>query len=440
MKKILSTSTFLLVFVLFSLLQCSQPTPNPNFITSDIGNFWEAFDKITTTKDSALQYQYLQELFLDKGTPGLEGIMAARRYTPKSYIDAINNYPKFWASIRENTLKSKSYAQDIETGVDQLRKVYPNMKPGKVYFTMGVFRTPGTTIDSIVLIGTEMATGDPTLDVSEFPEQLDYVKNYYQSNPVENIVFLNVHEFVHTQQNNHDYILLYRTIYEGVAEFVAVQATGKASTIPAIQYGKENEARVKDKFISEMLTSAGINNWLYNNTNNEFGTRDLGYYVGYAICEGFYNNASNKAEAIKTMIELDYNKPTAIRNFVDKSGYFSQPMENLEKIYEEKRPKVVSIQEFENGTKDVDPSLKKVTVFFSQKMNIERRGFEFGPLGQEHVLSVKNFLGFAEDGKSMSFEISLTPNKQFQVLLSAAFQDEAGNALKPYLIDITTSN
>jgi hypothetical protein len=50
-----------------------------------------AYDKISSTKDSSLQYDYLNKLFLEKGSPGLKAIMQARDYTAKSYVDAINN-------------------------------------------------------------------------------------------------------------------------------------------------------------------------------------------------------------------------------------------------------------------------------------------------------------------------------------------------------------
>jgi hypothetical protein len=47
---------------------------NGNVITTDITNFWNAYDQIITTQDSVLQYKYLDSLYLDKGTAGLEVI------------------------------------------------------------------------------------------------------------------------------------------------------------------------------------------------------------------------------------------------------------------------------------------------------------------------------------------------------------------------------
>ena len=52
----------------------------PAFVTVDIDHFWAAYDQIISTRDSLRQYEYLQRLFLDKGTPGLRALMDARGY------------------------------------------------------------------------------------------------------------------------------------------------------------------------------------------------------------------------------------------------------------------------------------------------------------------------------------------------------------------------
>ena len=100
-----------------------------SLITTDIRNFWDAYNKITATKDSAQQYQYLNTLFIEKGTPGLAAMMKARHYTARSYIDAINEYPRFWNSIRANTLQADRFAKAIDADVRKLKSVYPELQP-----------------------------------------------------------------------------------------------------------------------------------------------------------------------------------------------------------------------------------------------------------------------------------------------------------------------
>lgn len=426
--------------IFFSACQTSssEAISASTVVSSDIQNFWEAYDAITATQDSARQYRLINELFIDKGTPGLEGIMWARRYTDQSYVEAINSFPKYWESVRKNLLKAPDYAAEIADGVDRFKKLYPEMRPAKIYFTVGAFRTSGTTIDSMVCIGSEMALADAQTDVSELPESMNYVKEYLKTDPVSDIVFLNVHEYVHTQQNNHEYNLLNRCVYEGIAEFVAVQAMEQASSSPAMAYGKDFYEEVKAQFVKELFNT-NTYNWLYNNDDNIFGVTNMGYFVGYEIAELYYKKAEDKQKAIKTMIELDFAPDPSFDEFVDASGYLPGPVDSLRAVFEENRPRVVRIAPFENGSQELIPGKITVTVEFSEPMNKGARGFDFGPLGDQNVMRVENFLGFSEDGKLLSFETTLQPDKQHQVLLTSRFMSQAASLpLKPYLIDVKT--
>jgi len=425
---------------LLVMITLSIPGQSQNIITTDIDNFWAAYDKITATKDSAQQYQYLDDLFLKKGTPGLEAIMQARNYTPKSYIDAINNYPKYWNSIRANTLKASSFAGQIAEGIDKLRALYPVLKPATIYFTIGAFRTSGTTLDDQVLIGAEMALGDEKVDVSELPVSMNYVKDYLAGNPIEDQVFLNVHEFVHTQQASAiGTELLNACLREGVAEFIAVKAVEQPSTTPAVAFGQLNEERVRAAFQRQMF-HLSYSYWLWSDMENEFAVRDLGYYVGYAIAERYYEKAEDKKRAIKELIEVDYRDNEAVARIVDESGYFSKPVKKLRKTFAKTRPKVISVSPIKNGDKNVDPSIKKVTIEFSQPMDTRFTSFDLGPLGMDGLMRVQKLVGFSEDGRSVTVEVNLEPGRPYQLLVNWGFRNEEGVPLKPFLIDFRTSD
>jgi hypothetical protein len=291
-----------LLLTIASLLMLSNvfcQTITDQFITSDIGNFWAAYDKISATKDSVEQYDALNKLFLDKGTVGLKAFMKLKNYSAKSYINAINRYPLFWQSVRANTLKTKESAEAIGLNINKLKGLYPELKPAKLYFTIGAFRSNGTTQDSMVLIGSELAMADSHVETKGLPKQLSHLKPYFESNPIENVVFLNVHEYVHTQQkSNIGHDVLSYCLLEGVAEFMAVKTMEKASPTPAIEFGKKNNEAIKQSFINDMFTE-NYDNWLWNSFDNAFKMRDLGYYVGYAICEKYYEAAKKKKRSHK---------------------------------------------------------------------------------------------------------------------------------------------
>ena len=87
---------------------CSQPLEQP-FFASDIEHFWEAYDQILATSDTLEQKRLFEELYIKRGSPGLEAIMEVRNYTTEEYLQAIHNYPEFWQSIRAQTLRAPEF-------------------------------------------------------------------------------------------------------------------------------------------------------------------------------------------------------------------------------------------------------------------------------------------------------------------------------------------
>lgn len=430
----ISALLFLLLIVSCSTRQRKQK----NIIADDIVNFWKAYDKITSTKDTILQYAYLDSLYLQKATAGLRAIREVRNYTPEDYITAINNYPKFWNSIRKNTLQVDKYSQELEKGIEKLKEIYPELKPATVYFTIGALRTNGTVLDSLVLIGSELAMTDKNTISSEFSEPLQEArKTFFETNPIDNLVLLNAHEFIHTQQKPMVYNLLSQVIYEGVAEFVSATALQVSPATPAIAFGKKNEKRVKERFEHEMFYPNNTSKWLWSNAPNEFGIRDLGYYIGYQMCENFYHKSSDKKQAIKKLIELDYSNEKEVEAFVKEAGFFTTSLDELYERFDKKRPVVLGIKEFENESKQVDSNLKQITINFSQPLNGYNTGVDYGELGENAFPKVVNRV-WGEDNKSWTLTVELEPKKEYQLLISNNFRTQDDVPLKPYIVHFVT--
>lgn len=427
-----------LVLLCLTIQVSAQESQTANIVKEDISNFWQAYDKIRATEDSALQLKYLRELYLDKGTEGLTGIVRARRYKASEYLFAINEYPKFWNSIRQNTQSVNTYASKIQTGIDGFKNLYPSYKDAKVYFEIGVFRTPGTTIDGMVLIGAEMAMTNKHTDVSEFPPSLDYFKNYTRLNPIEDLAFLNIHEFVHTQQNTPwAYDLLSQSLFEGSAEFMAELASGQKSIQPSMQYGTENDEQVQKAFTKEMF-SPHYYNWIWNNTNNQFNTRDLGYYVGYAISKKHYEQSSNKELAIKELIELDYTNPQSIEAFVQKTGYFPKSIMEYKEAYEANRPRIESINGLGDIDSLVDSDINSFTINFSEAMDKRFVGTLLGESGEAGFPEITN-MSFSDDGKSMTYEVKLESDKSYDLIISDAYRNEKAVPVIPFNLKFKTA-
>ena len=81
--------------------------------TEDIDHFWTAYDSIQKTPDSLQQVEIIKSLYIKKGTPGLKAFMLAREYSAGLWVKLIRNYPKFWQSIRPNTLAVQTTSKEI---------------------------------------------------------------------------------------------------------------------------------------------------------------------------------------------------------------------------------------------------------------------------------------------------------------------------------------
>ena len=428
---------FLFFFISLLFFNCDKtPKVQQEIINTDIKNFWKAYDHILAVNDSTLQLKYLEEYFLDKATEGQQGMIRARNYTPKEYLNAIKSYPRFWNSIRNNTLNTTQFDIQIRAGIENLKEIYPGLKPATIYYTMGVFRSPGTGFDDLALIGSEFALGDRYTVTEEFPENLNYVKNYYSINPPAFLDFLNIHEYVHTQQKPALNNTLSQSLYEGIADFIAAKVTHKKPPFKYDNFGLKNEAKLKIAFENELFNIRKMGDWMWNE-NNQFKTRDLIYFIGARIAEANYEKASDKKAAIKKMIELDYNNDTEIEEYVNNSGYFSTTLKDLEQQFEESRPTVKAINQFKNGSQNVPAGLSEITLYFSEKMDINIKSTGFGELGKDHFPKVTS-IDFAEDGLSITYKVNLEPNKRYQILLENGYRTENEIPLKPFLIDFKT--
>lgn len=99
--------------------------------------------------------------------------------------------------------------------------------------------------------------------------------------------------------------------------------TGRMPELDYVRYGPAHDPAIRAAFRKDMQGN-DYSGWLYNNTDNAFATRDLGYYVGYAICKAYHARRADKAAAIREMIELDFADAAAVQRFVDASGYFAE--------------------------------------------------------------------------------------------------------------------
>ncbi len=407
----------------------------PSIVSGDITHFWQAYDRVILTDDTVEQQSIVTEEFINKASAGQQRMMLERNYSVEDYVHTMTTHQGFWNSIRSTTEELEPFDSEIIEGLTAFRRVYPQLSDAKVYYTMGAHRSPGTGVDSLVMIGTEFALGKRSTETSELKEHL---QQYYKINPVDHLKFLVVHEYVHTQQQEMVHNLLSLALYEGIADFVANIVTNETSPFDAFQYGAKNRDRIRERFEADLFRPKAVFNWLWNSTQNEFGTSDLGYFVGFNIASAYYNQATDQTKALAELIELDYENEDEVGRIVDASGYLSASLDSLYANYDASRPTVINVEGVQNLSDNVSPGRQTLTLHFSEPMNTASRGFDFGPLGEEHVLRVDSVIGFSADSTSFTFEVELEPNKHYQSLATNRFMSAKGMPMKAFLLDVQT--
>lgn len=300
-----------------------EPENAKTVLTADIDHFWQAVDALSNCKSHADSLSAIQKLYFDRATDGLIDFIAARDLTAEAQLKLIARYPKFYASIRKNTLGVKNSEKVIQELFTKFQSLYANFKPFKVCFAIGILNTGGTVSDKFVLIGTEISASSKDVDLSEFIAYKETNRANMLSGDgdlVQKIRNMVAHECVHTQQKNMSDTaatcpLLWQVLKEGICDFIGEMVAGKQINSVAHEYGDKHEKELWDELRSN-LCSSDMSKWLYNGQSAKDRPGDLGYYMGYRIAKAYYEQATDKRQAIVDMIEL-----TLPMEFLQKSKY-----------------------------------------------------------------------------------------------------------------------
>jgi len=311
MKKI----PLLILFILIFGIANSQ---NKQIIeTSDIENFWRAYDKLKYASNKTDSINIIQTEYIDKSTEYFKEFIKIRNFKAEEYISLIEKYPRFWISIRKETENVKNRKDEIEKILDKYESEIPNFKRPNVCFAIGCLRTGGTVSENLILIGTEIAASTPKTDKSELSNWLQSVIGTFGD-----IVSMVSHETIHTQQNG-GYLrgLVEHTINEGVADFLSEKISGLTINKIAFTYGLENDCDLRKEFLEDFsINKNDFSNWLYNGNKSKNRPADLGYYIGYKIAEEYYNKTKDKKKATLDLLNRKkYKKIYKKSEYINKS-------------------------------------------------------------------------------------------------------------------------
>lgn len=307
------------ILIFFSNFTFGQNKKITNHIeTSDIKNSWSAYDYIKKLNDSTEEVNQFQKIYINKGIVGLQDFIKAKDFTAESWVTSFQLKPKFWESIRGKTENLEKDFQNIEKIYQRFSVLYKGFKPPKVYFTIGNLKSGGVVINGNLIIGSELAASDATVDFSELP------KTYQDRMKINSgITFLTIHELVHTQQKLDDskkVNLLGLCLKEGSADFITELLMKKNVETPYMEFGLKNQCALWNEFEKEMY-GYNFQKWLFNTATVEDRPADLGYFIGYIITKSYYKKSENKKLAVSEILNLDFSDEVMIKTFLEKSGY-----------------------------------------------------------------------------------------------------------------------
>ncbi len=268
------------------------------FHSSDLANFWRAFD-LSKGKSVEDCQQIFENEYKNVGSKGLQDFYELRIDTNTSLCKTIKKFRPYYDQFRNISPNLDTYSAEIVDSFRKLKKIYPETKPVEVYYLIGKTTTAGTIKGNRLLIGLEMfASGDKSVRSSVIPEHLiPYSIDFSK------LTALVVHELIHTQQNLPKDLetLLEYTIVEGSADYLTELIHGAHPNHRLYRYGFENEIKLKEKF-KKIMNGKDLKPFLYNAFENP--NPDLGYFSGYRVTESYFQHKGNIEEAVAQTLNI----------------------------------------------------------------------------------------------------------------------------------------
>lgn len=282
---------------LFSLTLSAQSF---NVETNDIDNFWKAYDSIKKLS-SVNKPKVFKQLYLDKASKSFQILLDLSEdlRNANNYIESIEKYPAFWESLRapSEQLKQDIYL-NLESSYNLIREQYPPFKSANTLIFFGARIIGGSSFDdeNLIVLSAELNIPEKELNMDELKDSSDISENTSMHHTI-------IHESIHFNQKKEAETLLGHALLEGSADFLATYFTGEEIKTANFLFGEQFESGLWNEFKNKM-TSSDVSDWLYGNSYREDRPGDLGYYLGYMITKSYFENSTNKAEAIKEIIEM----------------------------------------------------------------------------------------------------------------------------------------
>jgi hypothetical protein len=279
--------------MLSALTACTHAGPPPpapvEIVTSDVSRFYGIYDAAQGSPSA----EVLQRDYIDAGSAGVRQFVPNRIISGEALAARIAKDRSTYDRARACASALPGAKRRLGAAFAKLATLYPPAQFPPVTVLIGRDNSGGTAGDAGVLVGLEVVCRP------DAPQQ---------GTVEDNLVYLIAHEYAHVQQPSDEGAagagtLLRQSLKEGVAELVAELIAGRIASehLPRWTRGREKELE------TAFLADAGGNDmkkWIYNGVGTPEQPGDLGYWIGYRIAKSYYRRSSNKAQALRDLIEL----------------------------------------------------------------------------------------------------------------------------------------
>jgi len=265
----------------------------------DVERFYRLYDSVQGHPSA----EQLQRDYLDAGSEGLHHFAKARRITGEAIAANLAKNPQAYIDAKRCMEVLPDTRNRLRASLRKLVELYPEARLPTVTIAVGRGKPVGTaSADTGVQIGLEALCATDWLN----PDLED------------RFVHVIAHEYVHVQQvpafvETEQATVLESALMEGAAEFVGELISGEVAYLHLKHNTKGQELAIETKFQADM-DKHDLSDWIYNSKPGNPG--DLGYWVGYRIVKSYYQNASDKRQAMRDIIGLQ-----DARAFLARSGW-----------------------------------------------------------------------------------------------------------------------
>ncbi len=311
----LNRTTLLFVAVATAV---AQRQPPPRLVTSDVVNFWTAYDagRIGQRQDA------FRKLYFEAGTPALQEFLNQRVGSPQSLESLVDDrFPAFFATARPYMLQVDQQRDAILGYLARFREIFPAADFPTVTFVVGPLTTKEMIGRNGVVIDVAAFSRGAGVDVTEVAR-----KPLTTAAPPERLPLMVVHELVHTQSVADEGAavpgLLVDLVREGAADFVTELVTRIDPNSHTDAWAKSRRADLfqdlaRNLSVNEDLEESG-DPWhpagfglmgsptrmVYSLPSAGDDPFTLGNWIGKQICASYYQRAADKSSAIASIVTL----------------------------------------------------------------------------------------------------------------------------------------